>query len=439
MADILDAINEIIEITLRETNYLAGVIFEKDYVDLTLTLRLHRALLCGQENGAAYDKDDNVRACNKTDTPGKRDLHRSESYFPISSELKEEVGEEEYEEILGGEPTVKNDIKIEDAVSEEDHCFAGNERGCLEDDNEIEGVNNDHHLDKKKGGKRAKNPQSTDVAVNVHEPQRKKKGVKRKSSLNATEKAPLKLRHVCNVCGKRTHSRKDLAKHLGTHTTEKPIACSLCDFRTKTEDNLKRHMIIHLGLKPHKCSLCGMDFRSKENLRDHMNGRHAVEKKYSCEYCEFKAKTSQCVKAHVKRMHLPSTVYKCDKCGKRTMDEYKHKSHMLAHESNISFNCQCGLKYTNKSEFDRHFKRAHSGEKTETKRYKTEPSVCRLCGRSYTNRSTLKRHRDRHHPNELFHHCGHCAFSTDIKAEYIRHISSLMHIEKISNGSNEIT
>ena len=60
MADILDAINEIIEITLRETNYLAGVIFEKDYVDLTLTLRLHRALLCGQENGAAYDNDHNV-------------------------------------------------------------------------------------------------------------------------------------------------------------------------------------------------------------------------------------------------------------------------------------------------------------------------------------------------------------------------------------------
>ena len=495
MAATLDAIYETIELTLREKNFLAGVTFEKDYADLSLTLRLHKFVIRAQENGTV--KADDGAFC-ESDPYRKSDLNHPE---PLLHSEAEDDFEETWLSTNQGLSTIKTEIRVEKDVIHENATHGQLDSGSrlnkcsvvlvkldgqflenqlkLKSTNEIHlkgetglrpnksNLNDAHEPESKTGGrkkisvvkstkKKSKSDADKDYnPYNWNQTKKKKKVKKRKPLTNNAKRASklsvsspsktnnlvkenLPLKHVCNICGKESSHKWTLDKHMMTHSTEKPFACSLCDFRTKFEGCLRKHMMIHMGLKPYKCSLCDLNFRSRGDVNTHMKGRHGHEKKYSCKHCEFKAKTKAGVRAHVRRMHLPSTVYKCDLCGKRTMDEYIYKKHMLAHKSNISFNCQCGLRYTSKPEFDRHFKRAHGPEKKEIKKYRTEPCVCRLCGRSYTMITGLRKHRDRHHPGELFHHCSHCLFSTDIKAEFLRHLSSLTHLERLSNGSNPI-
>ena len=258
------------------------------------------------------------------------------------------------------------------------------------------------------------------------------------SSPSATPKKVHKF--VCTICGHKSANSHKFASHLRIHSTEKPLACSFCDFRTKENINLKRHMMNHTGVKPFQCDLCAKGFCTITNLRIHKQGFHGTEKKHSCQFCDFKGKTIYNVRAHVRRMHMTTaTVYRCDKCGKRTMDETRHQNHMLAHQSNSWFHCHCGLKYVDKFEYEQHFKKTHGPGKKETKKSKKpEASVCRLCGRSYSIITGLKKHRDRHHPGELFHHCEICSFSTDLKNEFVRHLATLTHMEKLKNSSNAI-
>ncbi|NWJ04469.1 ZN513 protein, partial [Nothoprocta ornata] len=53
-----------------------------------------------------------------------------------------------------------------------------------------------------------------------------------------------------------THYPNHLARHMKTHSGEKPFACPLCPYASAHLDNLKRHQRVHTGEKPYKCQLC---------------------------------------------------------------------------------------------------------------------------------------------------------------------------------------
>ena len=76
------------------------------------------------------------------------------------------------------------------------------------------------------------------------------KGVKRKRG-----------QHECGVCEKVFGSQADLARHMRTHTNEKPYECDVCEKRFTTSSSLKVHMRIHTN-EMFECDVCEKRFTS---------------------------------------------------------------------------------------------------------------------------------------------------------------------------------
>ena len=76
-------------------------------------------------------------------------------------------------------------------------------------------------------------------------------------------------------CPYTTSYRSDMAKHVRTHTGDKPFGCSLCAFTTGDKSNLNQHMKRHTGEKPFPCQHCPYKARRKDSLKRHLL-KHAL-------------------------------------------------------------------------------------------------------------------------------------------------------------------
>ncbi|XP_064092707.1 zinc finger and BTB domain-containing protein 7C-like isoform X18 [Macrobrachium nipponense] len=91
---------------------------------------------------------------------------------------------------------------------------------------------------------------------------------------NANTTTSTRLHH-CPYCSYASIKTTNLARHIHTHTGEKPFACPHCPFRATQEDNLKRHIRTHTGEKPYACALCPYRSRQQSSLKRHLWTHHS--------------------------------------------------------------------------------------------------------------------------------------------------------------------
>ena len=120
--------------------------------------------------------------------------------------------------------------------------------------------------------------------------------------ITVREGAKRKIGHECDVCEKVFRSPSHLARHMRTHTKEKPYECEVCEKRFSESGNLTKHMRTHTKEKPYECEVCEKCFSQSGNLKKHMR-IHTNEKPYECDVCEMKFRRSDTLKVHMRRWH----------------------------------------------------------------------------------------------------------------------------------------
>uniref|UniRef100_A0A6I8NDK8 Zinc finger protein 335 n=1 Tax=Ornithorhynchus anatinus TaxID=9258 RepID=A0A6I8NDK8_ORNAN len=74
-------------------------------------------------------------------------------------------------------------------------------------------------------------------------------------------------------------SRRRRQAHLRQHASLRPHQCGQCSFASKNKKDLRRHVLTHTNEKPFSCHLCGQRFNRNGHLKFHIQRLHGPEGK----------------------------------------------------------------------------------------------------------------------------------------------------------------
>ncbi|XP_042369478.1 zinc finger protein OZF-like, partial [Plectropomus leopardus] len=165
----------------------------------------------------------------------------------------------------------------------------------------------------------------------------------------------------CSECGKRYGVKKNLKRHMITHSGETPFSCSECGKRFGFNKafnecgNLRRHMITHTGKKPFSCSVCGKGFSENAKLKIHIR-THTGEKPFSCTMCDKAFNEQWSLTSHM-RSHTGEKPFRCTECGKAFSTSGTLHSHRRTHTGEKPYSCSvCHKSYTQSGSLSKHMK-----------------------------------------------------------------------------------
>ncbi|XP_054631007.1 zinc finger protein ZFP2-like isoform X1 [Dunckerocampus dactyliophorus] len=221
---------------------------------------------------------------------------------------------------------------------------------------------------------------------------------------------------TCSVCAKNFFSKRDLTRHMLTHTGEKPFSCSVCAKSFPFKWNLSRHMRTHKGEKSFSCSFCAKSYSSQGDLTRHIR-THTGEKPFSCSVCGKSYLSKRDLTGHI-RTHTGEKPFRCSVCDKSFSLKCNLSQHTLRHTGEKPFDCSvCGQRFCRKSQKVLHM-RKHTGEK---------PFGCSVCVKRYSFKGDLTRHMLIHTQQKSFI-CSVCPKRFLCKSNLTRHMRT--HMEK---------
>uniref|UniRef100_A0A3Q4AWB2 C2H2-type domain-containing protein n=1 Tax=Mola mola TaxID=94237 RepID=A0A3Q4AWB2_MOLML len=266
---------------------------------------------------------------------------------------------------------------------------------------------------------------------------------------------------VCPICSRILPYSADIAKHLRSHTEERPFICITCEKGFKYKDTLKKHQIIHTeespslpvkkgfkkGLKV--CPVCARAFDSVKTLNRHIQC-HTEDRPYHCIHCKKRFKHMHGLKRHQiyaichkkigqplkipawcsncgKHFEYPSAlkehqenvckvevseVMKCDDCGKEFKSMTLLKVHQRIHDP--LYCNECGKILANER-LREHYEKKHTGEK---------PFLCWQCGKCYRSASELTVHMGTHSEERPWA-CTQCDMAYRTKLQLTNHVEQV--------------
>lgn len=136
--------------------------------------------------------------------------------------------------------------------------------------------------------------------------------------------------HMCNYCNYTTSKRYLLARHMKSHSEDRPHKCSVCERGFKTLASLQNHVNTHTGTKPHHCKFCESAFTTSGELVRHVRYKHTHEKPHKCTECDYASVELSKLKRHI-RCHTGERPYQCPHCTYASPDTFKLKRHLRIH------------------------------------------------------------------------------------------------------------
>ncbi|CAL8128560.1 unnamed protein product [Orchesella dallaii] len=161
-------------------------------------------------------------------------------------------------------------------------------------------------------------------------------------------------KHLCKVCGKAFHVKRDLPSHMILHQVNRDFKCEFCAKGFPSRGGLKKHLKNHSGIKPFSCVICLRQFKTQINLFDHIR-RHTKEKPFECHICGKCYALKLTRKKHLLIAHGTDRNYPCEICGKRFKGRKGLQAHIIRHLGEKSHECSvCSNCFYTKSELKSH-------------------------------------------------------------------------------------
>uniref|UniRef100_A0A8C6VXX3 C2H2-type domain-containing protein n=1 Tax=Nothobranchius furzeri TaxID=105023 RepID=A0A8C6VXX3_NOTFU len=253
---------------------------------------------------------------------------------------------------------------------------------------------------------------------------------------------------ICPICSRILPCTADIAKHLRSHSEERPFICVTCEKGFKYKDTLKKHQIIHghegvkeeqcktvdqilaeadaqncgdadeldkkesgaalpvqknpspvlKTKKPHKvCPVCSRAFDSIKTLNRHLQC-HTEDRPYHCIHCKKRFKHMHGLKRHQIYAILSSAdahqgplkipVW-CSNCGKH----FEYPSALKEHQEKV-----CKVEFRDVMKCDDCGKEFKSMTMLKVHQRIHDPLYCKECGKILANEAAFERHKLMHRP-----------------------------------------
>lgn len=228
------------------------------------------------------------------------------------------------------------------------------------------------------------------------------------------QKATAKSRrdgHFCPICVNRHFKGSNkLARHMRTHTKEKPFACPVCEMTFSQSYHMTRHVRNQHGLGQHICSKCGKSFDTWLDLKVHKK-THAI-RGLTCFACDKQFKGEAALANHLKlhrKVESSPRSLVCSDCGKEFGRMYHLKRHLMTHRKGATAECytcpDCQKVFVFPEDLNKHLEN----------HVKENKGLCPKCNESFTTAEELEAHMSVHQKSYSCSICG-----KKFKVEYAR-------------------
>ncbi|CAH1996727.1 unnamed protein product [Acanthoscelides obtectus] len=169
---------------------------------------------------------------------------------------------------------------------------------------------------------------------------------------------------ICELCGNKYSSKKNLMDHMDTHEDEAKYVCPYCNKGFKQRTTFHKHKKIHTHPKQKVCEICGKRFTFRETLRTHMYLCHTENKKrFECTYCNHTFTMMGGLRKHIRRRHLDDRQeFACTECNKVYKDKFVLNRHIKVQHGELKgerHDCHCGKSFAYVESLKKHMKKHH--------------------------------------------------------------------------------